>query len=259
MTILDLTRGLRRFISGGLANGVRATSLATVMAIALLSACGGGESPSSSERSPSLLFSINFDTNVTDWRYGYSDYSPDHDPGDVVVQPRSAPQPFTGFGLYSFGTNLSDDLFIYAKKQFSGFKPNTSYALKFDVTFLTNAPTGCAGVGGGGGDAVVLKAGASAVEPITVWRGDSYRMNVDIGRQMVAGKDAVILGTIAGTNSECAKLFYESKTLASTASITATSDSNGSLWILFGTDSGFEYASHIYYRSAVVTAQPVSN
>jgi len=38
------------------------------------------------------------------------------EPTDFIAEPRMLPQPFAGFGLYTAGTNRSDDLFIYVKK-----------------------------------------------------------------------------------------------------------------------------------------------
>ena len=88
----------------------------------LLNACSGG-----SDESPRpIQIDIDFNSATTDWIGGFSDYTPETEPGDVVVEPRSLPQSHNGFGLYTFGTNRSDDLFIYIKRKFTGFTPNPS-------------------------------------------------------------------------------------------------------------------------------------
>jgi len=131
---------------------------------ALLNACNGG-----SDESPRpVQIDIDINSAITDWSGGFSDYTPETEPDDVVVEPRPLPQPHTGFGLYTFGTNRSDDLFIYIKRQLTGFAPHVSYALAFRVQFLPEAPAGCIGVGGEPGEAVIVKGGASPVEPLTV-------------------------------------------------------------------------------------------
>lgn len=57
----------------------------------LLNACSGG-----SDESPSpIQFDIDFNSATTDWIGGFSDYTPETQPGDVVVEPRSLPQPTT--------------------------------------------------------------------------------------------------------------------------------------------------------------------
>src|SRR5512134_962600 len=125
--------------------------------------------------------SENFNKTANDWLGGHSDYTSDTQPTDVVVKPRRLPGLFGGYGLYTAGTNRSDDLFIYIKKKFTGFAPNQDYLLTFSVTFLTDAPAGCVGVGGAPGEAVFLKAGAAPVEPLTVAVDTEYRMNIDKG------------------------------------------------------------------------------
>ena len=200
----------------------------------------------------------NFNKTSTDWLGGHSDYTSDTQPTDVVVQPRRLPGLFGGHGLYTAGTNRSDDLFIYIKKKFTGFAPNQNYLLTFSVTFLTDAPAGCVGVGGAPGDAVFLKAGAAPVEPLTVAVDTEYRMNIDKGNQARGGKNAVVLGNIAGTNTDCNQRRFEWKTLASSTPLIARSDATGTLWLMFGIDSGFENTSEIYYRSATISASPGS-
>lgn len=171
-------------------------ALLTAAFVVLLYACSDGpdESPSP------IQIDIDFNSAVTDWTGGFSDYTPETEPSDIVVAPRSLPKPHNGFGLYTFGTNRSDDLFIYVKKKFTGFIPNATYSLVFSVQFLTEAPAGCVGVGGAPGEAVIVKGGASAVEPLTVRVNGQFQMNIDKGNQASSGKDALALGHIANSN-----------------------------------------------------------
>ena len=199
---------------------------------------------------------VNFNKTANDWVGVHSDYTSDTQPTDVVIKPRRLPGMFGGHGLYTAGTNRSDDLFIYIKKKFTGFAPDRDYLLTFSVTFLTDAPTGCVGVGGAPGESVYLKAGAAPIEPVTVAVDSEYRMNIDKGNQARGGKNAVMLGNIAGTNTDCNRPRLEWKTLASDAPLMARSDATGALWVMFGIDSGFENFTEIYYRSATISASP---
>jgi hypothetical protein len=205
---------------------------------------------------PGTESKVNFNKTSTDWLGGHSDYTSDTQPTDVVVQPRRLPGIFGGHGLYTAGTNRSDDLFIYIKKKFTGFAPDKDYLLNFSVTFLTDAPSGCPGAGGPPGEAVIVKAGAAPVEPLTVGIDSQYQMNIDKGNQARGGKNAVVLGDIAGTNTDCSRPKFEWKTLTSPAPLKARSDATGTLWMMFGIDSGFEGTSEIYYRSATINASP---
>jgi hypothetical protein len=202
---------------------------------------------------------VNFNKTSTDWVGGHSDYTSDTQPTDVVIQPHRLPGIFGGYGLYTAGTNRSDDLFIYIKKKFAGFAPDRDYSLTFTVTFLTDAPSGCVGAGGPPGEAVILKAGAAPVEPSTVAIDSQYQMNIDKGNQARGGKNAVVLGNIAGANTDCNQPRFEWKTLTSADALKARSDATGTLWMMFGIDSGFEGGSEIYYRSATITALPAGS
>ena len=223
-----------------------------VFATVLVSGCAGG--PEVEPRPVEI--GVNFDKTFTGWIGGYADYTSDTQPNDVVLQPRPLPAPFAGYGLYTAGTNRSDDLFIYIKKKLTGFSPNQDYVLTFRVTFLTSALAACAGVGGPPGEAVTLKAGATAVEPETVIIDGEYLMNIDKGNQTQGGKDALALGNIAGTNTDCERPRFESITLNSSDTLKVRSDAQGTLWIIFGIDSGFEGASEIYYRWATIAVEP---
>jgi hypothetical protein len=251
---------------------IRKMLISTIVILALLSGCASG--PAGTEKSgesggpggsgtPHMKaqseIEVNFNKTSTDWVGGHSDYTSDTQPTDVVIQPRRLPGIFGGHGLYTTGTNRSDDLFIYIKKKFTGFAPDRDYLLTFSVTFLTDAPAGCVGAGGAPGEAVILKAGAAAVEPSTVAIDSQYQMNIDKGNQARGGKNAVVLGNIAGTNTDCGRPKFEWKTLDSPAPLKARSDATGTLWMMFGIDSGFEGASEIYYRSATINASPAGS
>ena len=187
---------------------MRMTKMLTFIAFApvLLGGCAGGPTgPGGSEgndgmrgpgaKPPQPEIRENFNKTANDWLGGHSDYTSDTQPTDVVVKPRRLPGLFGGYGLYTAGTNRSDDLFIYIKKKFTGFAPNQDYLLTFSVTFLTDAPAGCVGVGGAPGEAVFLKAGAAPVEPLTVAVDTEYQMNIDKGNQSRGGKMLSYWGT----------------------------------------------------------------
>ncbi|MFZ6657588.1 hypothetical protein [Undibacterium sp. TJN19] len=234
---------------------IRAVSALTTAI--LLSACGGGSSNYVPAPLPVQL-SIDFNTEPVGWISGTSDFSTSTKPVDMLTEYRVLPLPFSGKALYTFGTNKSDDLFIYIKKKYTGFAPNTQYALRFQTTIVSNVASGCFGVGGSPGDSVWVFAGASATEPLTVQKGEEFTMNIDRGGQSGSGKFAQVLGTIGNASTDCGQAPYMEKKLTNQADLNVTTDANGSLWLLFGMDSGFEAASHIYYKNIVVNAEPVA-
>jgi hypothetical protein len=160
-------------------------------------------------------------------------------------------------GLNVSGNNHSDDLFMFIKKKFSGFEPNTGYQLRFEITFATNAPSECMGVGGPPGEGVAVKAGATVLEPLPYDDGSgSYLMNIDKGNQISGGSDAITIGDFANTKKcEDGDFAYELKTLSNEGNtFTVYTESDGELWVLFGTDSGFEAVTSIYYVSGAIVA-----
>ncbi|HEY1077402.1 MAG TPA: hypothetical protein VGE51_11990 [Fontimonas sp.] len=206
---------------------------------------------------PTVEIDIDFDTDRA-WSGGQADYSTETAPTDVVFQQGAAlPSPFDGTGLYSAGTNRSDDLFLYAKKKYVGLNPSSLYRLAFELRILTDVPSGCVGVGGSPGESVTVKAGASAIEPMTVETAGEFRMNIDKGEQTQSGDDGLAIGDLANARTDCADGGFELKTLRSTAPLEVETDADGALWLFFGIDSGFEAGSELYYVDATVAATPL--
>jgi hypothetical protein len=121
-------------------------TVATITAIGLLTGCGG------STPEPKIGTDINysFAQNTDGWEVGYSDYSTLTKPTDVEQVHAVIPIPGASKALYMGATNLSDDLLLYTYRKVTGLLPNNSYTGQFTVTFASDAPAGCAGVGGGG-------------------------------------------------------------------------------------------------------------
>jgi hypothetical protein len=185
------------------------------------------------------------------WVAGFADY-PVHADGFYKLESgyRRLPAPLDDrSGFFISGENHSDDLFMYLKRRVSGFDPNTNYEVSFVVEFATDVPTGCGGVGGSPGESVFVKAGASSVEPIAIVNeSGQYRMNIDKGNQSRGGANAVVIGNVANsTLCEQNIRRYEIKQLSSPQPVLVTTDASGSVWLLVGTDSGFEAGTSLYY------------
>lgn len=231
------------------------TSLA-VAVLAALSACGGGNDVDNRPQKASML--IDFDRDgVTGWTGSSSDYTPETAPTNVVFEQRTLPAPLAGKGYYIGGTNRSDDLFLFVKKQFPGLQKNTTYSMDFSLKFASNAPSGCSGVGGAPGESVWVYAGATATEPKAVTVNNEIRMNIDRGNQAQGGKDAQVIGNIAN-GLACGSTAYVSKTLKSEKAQMVTTDANGAVWIVLGIDSGFEAYSSVTLQSVQINATPAT-
>lgn len=219
----------------------------------LLAACGGAGLPQ-----PPAQVSTAFAQGLDGWQGGYADYHEDTAPGDVAWELRALPAPLAGTAYFTGGTNRSDDLFIYSKKKFGGYAPSTQYKLSFEIEIATNQSAGCFGVGGAPGESVYVVAGAAPVEPKTVLSGGEYVLNIERGNQATPGPASQVLGNVANAVANCGPQVYQSKTLASSAPLVVQSDKDGTIWIFFGIDSGFEAKSSVFYKSVKVAVAPLN-
>jgi len=76
-------------------------------------------------------------------------------------------------------------------------------------------------------------------------------LNLDKGNQATAGEDMVNLGTAANPNIDLGTFTGEEYALMNLNNqampFTVTSDKDGGIWVLVGSDSGFEGATTLYY------------
>jgi hypothetical protein len=234
----------------------RTVLLITLLTSGLLVSCS--EDPT--DPSEPLTARVDFSTGQHGWAAGFSDY-PAADEAIYNLQSdyRTLPAPLdtSQRALFISGVNRSDDLFMYWKGQIVGFSPGTRYRASFEVEFATNVPSGCVGVGGSPGESVYVKAGATDIEPESVRVNGFYLMNIDKGNQAIGGENAVVLGDIANSQP-CGEgePQWELKQLSSMDSVEVTADSDGRVWLLVGSDSGFESMTSLYYTRVLATFEP---
>jgi len=224
--------------------------------LSALAACGGGSKGDDRPQQASMLVDFNRD-GITGWTGSSSDYTPETAPTNVTFEQRGLPAPLSGNGYFIGGTNRSDDLFLFVKKQVFGLQKNTTYNLDFSLKFASNTPSGCQGVGGAPGESVWVYAGAAAAEPKAVTVNNDIRMNIDRGNQAQGGKEAQVIGNIAN-GLACGSTAYVSKTVKNDKPQKVTADANGAVWIMLGIDSGFEAYSSVTLQSVQIDATPVT-
>ncbi|MBS1241509.1 MAG: hypothetical protein H6R40_936, partial [Gemmatimonadetes bacterium] len=158
-------------------------------------------------------------------------------------------------GLYHAGTNISDDLFMFFRKQVSGLEPGTAYQATFELTFASTAGAGC----DVGPSSIWIKAGLSPQVPArTVDGSGNLRLTVDKGQQASDGATALNLGDIRNAVPGCPSGgTWGGKTLTSGGrSLTVTTTSDGKLWLYFGSESGFEIRHELYFLHLKATLTP---
>jgi hypothetical protein len=220
--------------------------------LALVSCSGGYEKE--------YQFTYTFNEDQEDWITGFADLPADYDP--VIYELDSGwselPSDLEGNTIYLSGHNRSDDLFMFLKVQIDGLKPNTTYQVYFSIDLASNTPEGMMGIGGSPGESVYVKAGATTDEPQVITDDQDWlRMNIDKGNQASEGEDMINLGTLANPNIDLDTFTGEEYAIMTLdnqdRTFTVTTDNDGSVWVIAGTDSGFEGPTSVYYDKIIIT------
>lgn len=232
-------------------------TLAVVVGV-FAGACGG--TTTSPDRTIRLEFDFNQGTHG--WAAGAADFhvstpwrEPLHDyallPPDLATNRRALQI-----------TTAGEDIFVFYKGRATGLRPSQRYRVSFDLQFATNTPHGCFGAGGSAGESTYVKVGASALEPAASLVGSFYRLNIDKGLGSSGGADALVIGNIANTlpcQAQDGVILrrWEFKELNSGAAfLHVRTSSDGSLWLLVGTDTAFFGAIDLYYTRFAATLTP---
>ena len=205
--------------------------------------------------------SFDFRHGALNWQPGFGDYTPEFRPDTYELRSeirQLPPEIGSGTGFFLQGHNRSDDLFMFLKRrltQADGIVAGQTYEINYTILFASNACTDCLGIGGHPGFSVFLKAGAAPIEPIPY--GPNQRMNVDIGSQSQGGIAASVAGNIATGLGYSLDPPYVSLTRTHRHTARVTASPNGELWLLVGTDSGFEGLTQLFYQRIDVTLVPI--
>lgn len=205
---------------------------------------------------------FSFANGLDQWEAAYADYSLGQEPSiDFAFGHERLPSPLNSFsGLYLAADNRSDDLFMYIARRVDGLAPNRRYRIEIQIGIATNVPPGCPGAGGAPGEAVYVKAGAVGRRPEKTIQGNYVAVNFAKGNQSTGGADVGVIGDITqtGTGGDCLGAPYQRKTLATGATAPiVTTDSSGQLWLVIGTDSGFEGFTKLYYLDGRAVLTPL--
>jgi len=213
----------------------------------------------SAKYEPAYQFSYTFDEGQDGWVAGFADLPADYDPDLFELDSgwSELPPGLEGGAFYLSGNNRSDDLYMYLQQHITGLKPETPYQVKFSVDLASNTPEGMMGIGGSPGENVYIKAGAVNREPELITDEINWlRLNFDKGNQASEGKDTINLGTIANPNINLDTFTGKEYALMNLNNqempFTVTSNKDGNIWVLIGSDSGFEGATTLYYDAITI-------
>jgi len=208
-----------------------------------------------------IQVTYSFDRDQEGWKGGFADLPVDYDKDIYGLQYGRELLPDQGsssnYDLKLQGHNRSDDLFMYLTRGVDGFEADKIYDVQLKFALYTSESGGM--MGGAPGESVYVKAGILGKEPTAVptshGGGEYYRMNVDIGSQSQSSKDAKVLGNVIKPDSE--KEGYQRVEFEYSAQVKA--DEHGKIYLLIGTDSGFEGMTALYYDDIQVTATKIQS
>ncbi|GAA4404665.1 hypothetical protein GCM10023187_22300 [Nibrella viscosa] len=219
------------------------------------SACQNDQPINPGTGANNVLVNSDFSTGTDGWTGDYTDYSVQQEgimDFSFKHEPLPAPLNTAEKALKISGSNRSDDMFMFVKRKVTGLKANTDYRLKFDLEMASQYADNSVGIGGSPAKAVFLKVGASATEPVKVKKNDYYELSIDKGNQSSGGKDMIVIGHV-GAGDDVTQYKLIQRTNQETP-FTAKTNDKGELWVIVGTDSGFEGITTLYYNKIKVTA-----
>jgi len=206
-----------------------------------------------------ITHTFNFNESAHEWTGGFADFPLSQDDSALYELKYC----YTDLNsntkaIMLSGNNHSDDLFMFMKKKLTGFTPNTTYTVTFEVELASDAADSSVGTGGSPGESVYLKVGATQMEPKSVIENNEHVMNIDKGVQSQSGVDMLVIGNIAAPAGATGYTIISRSNAGTNYSnpFVVGSNSRGELWLIVGTDSGFEGVTTVYYTavSAVFSA-----
>ncbi len=206
---------------------------------------------------PSGSVTFDFEADDAGFTPSYADY-PNSEGVEEFYEFRHAygeiPIDRAGKGIFISGNNHSDDLFMGYVKRLEGLAPGQSYRFTLSFRLATDVEGSLVGVGGAPGEGVTVKCGVTSTQPVSAPDGDGpfahYRLNIDAGLQGNGGKDMVVVGDMAKPENNRPGE-YEFKQFQ--AQVTAAANAQGKVFLIIGTDSGFE-ATTSYYLDDIQVA-----
>jgi hypothetical protein len=194
------------------------------------------------------IFSVNFDFSdgAGGWTADFTDYPVNDNPqADTVYRWKAEFIPAAaapiGQDAYMLScNNVCGDVFMFLKTKVDGLKPNTNYNVVYEIALSSDAIAG---------QGIILKGGASDLEPKKVIENNYYVLNIDKGTDTTSGENAISLGDIGVSNPTQDYNAAVKGNFNAYQPFVSKTNSHGELWLVLGTDSLFEGTTTVYFTS----------
>jgi hypothetical protein len=276
---LDITDSTFRHVSGFRTRGgddtirIRGTTIRTNSAVD----AGAGDNVVDRQ----IILHWDFRNGEQGWRAGFADISvADEDLEHPELSPTAEVRQFyrlrsglealpaelniDGTGLVLAGYNRSDDMFMYLSRALTGehgVVAGQQYLATFSVRFASNSPAALGGIGGSPAGSVYLKVGAvprrPRIELMHESMGNFVTLNVDKGNQSQSGTEMSVAGDAAnGDQGDAQRYRIVTREHSHPESVVSA---GSRLWLVVGTDSGFEGITTLYYAAITAILTPVES
>jgi hypothetical protein len=201
-------------------------------------------------------YTYTFQKGGEGWDAFFSDY---HVSGEefyeLAFNTTHLPQPLdtTVPALMITGNNHSDDLISMIFRKFDGLKANTTYSVTFNIELASNAPSNS--FGAGGAPDIALGAGGLPYAPASTTDEEGlYRPNFISALQSRESNETLkMLGTI-GVGEDVFEFTLINRDNEGNP-VQVTTNEKGEMWLLIGTDSGYEGITTLYYKTVGVSIE----
>lgn len=221
--------------------------LACLLSLAALSACNDDSLDAV------ITVDSNFHTTEDGWEAEFSEYSSLTDSlsmdtsATVTRLPLGLDTAQYAYRIYT--RNTKDNMFVFLKKKVTGFTPNNTYNIVFDIDFATRFPKDTAK--GAPWNLIYLKAGASPSEPTSTLTNKVYRFNLNRGALSQEGKDIALARDVANGFTERKYALLRHSNADKPFSVTA--NQQGEIWLFVGTDLNYKDSTIFYYERIKAT------
>ncbi|OUS71894.1 hypothetical protein B1748_25650 [Paenibacillus sp. MY03] len=205
---------------------------------------------------------FSFDQGQDGWEGGFADLPVAYNPNIYNLEFRRGlidlSDNKSNYGLKMVGMNRSDDLFMFVTKKISGLEPKKTYDASVAFKLYTDVPGGMIGAGGSPGESVYIKAGFVATKPEALRldhvHGEEpyFILNADKGNQAQDGADLKNVGNMVVPDDSVEG--FQAKPMSHQA--TLKSNDKGELFVIIGSDSGFEGLTTWYLDDVQIDLTP---
>lgn len=205
------------------------------------------------EENPKKQFAYNFQNDKQGWEAFFSDYHVGGEENyELAFGHSHLPEPLdtTVPALMISGNNHSDDLVSMLYRKFDGLKANTTYAVTFNIDLASNAPSNSFGVGGA--PDLALGVGGLSFAPASTTDDEGlYRPNFISALQSRESNDNFkMIGTI-GVGDDIFEFTLINRNNQG-APINIKTNDKGEMWLMIGTDSGYEGVTTLYFTKVTI-------